>query len=150
MYRIRGPQDGDRPEWLRMRRRLWDDCPEAEHEREIDEYLREPVNRVFLAERPGGGLCGFLEAAIHPWAVGCDEAEGPVGYIEGWYVDADVRRRGVGRALVEAAERWARTQGCRQMASDTQLDNPISQEAHGALGYRETYRLVYFRKDLEG
>ena len=62
------------------------------HEREMDEYLDQPAHRVFLAERPGGGLCGFLEASIHPWAVGCDRQ--PVGYIEGWYVDADVRRRG--------------------------------------------------------
>ena len=28
----------------------------------------------------------------------------PVGYVEGWYVDPDVRRKGVGKALVAAAE----------------------------------------------
>ena len=88
MISIRGPRDDDRPEWLRMRLTLWDDCPVPEQEREMDEYLGEPVNRVFLAERPEGGLCGFLEASIHPWAVGCEHR--PVGYIEGWYVDADV------------------------------------------------------------
>ena len=100
---------------------LWDDCPVDEQEREMDEYLGEPTNQVFLAERPEGGLCGFLEAAIHPWAVGCDQC--PVGYIEGWYVDADVRKAGLGRALVEAAEAWTRSKGCLQIASDALTDN---------------------------
>jgi aminoglycoside 6'-N-acetyltransferase I len=129
-----------------MRRVLWDDCPNDQQEREMDEYLANATNAVFLAERPQEGLCGFLEVAIHPWAVGCDRR--PVGYIEGWYVDADMRRQGVGRALVEAAEAWARSQGCLQMASDAQLENQLSQAAHRALGYEETYRLVYFKKEL--
>jgi len=147
MIRVRGFVDGDRPEWLRMRQTLWDDCAVEEHEREMEEYLEEPANEVFLAERPGGGLCGFLEASIHPWAVGCEQR--PVGYIEGWYVDPDVRQQGIGRVLVESAEEWARSRGCRQMASDTTTDNRRSQDAHHALGYEETYRLVYFRKNLE-
>ncbi len=146
MIRVRGFRDGDRAEWLRMRRVLWDDCAVEEHEREMDEYLDEPANGVFLAERPEGGLCGFLEASIHPWAIGCEHR--PVGYIEGWYVDPDHRRQGIGRALVESAEAWARSRGCRQMASDTTIDNQPSQDAHRALGYEESYRLVYFRKDL--
>ena len=101
---------------------------------------------AFVAERPGGGLCGFVEVSIRPWAIGCEPR--PVGYIEGWYVDEDVRRRGVGRALVEAAEAWARSKGCRQMASDAELWNDVSHQAHGALGYEETARLVLFKKDL--
>src|SRR5258708_2687361 len=81
--------------------------------------------------RPEGGLCGFLEAALRSRADGCETT--PVGYIEGWYVDPDVRRRGIGRALVEAAEAWAKSQGCRQMASDAELWNDVSHQVHGAL-----------------
>ena len=91
-------------------------------------------------------MCGFLEASLRSRADGCDST--PVGYIEGWYVDEDVRRRGVGRALVEAAEAWARSKGCRQMASDAELWNDVSHQAHGAIGYQETARLVLFKKDL--
>ena len=87
-----------------------------------------------------------MEVSIRPWAIGCEPR--PVGYIEGWYVDEDVRRQGVGRALVEAAEAWARSKGCRQMASDAELWNDVSHQAHGALGYVETARLVLFKKDL--
>jgi aminoglycoside 6'-N-acetyltransferase I len=143
---VRNVRPEDRPEWLRMRRALWDDCPDEQQVREMEEILGSDPEAVFVAERPGGGLCGFLEAAIRPWADGCDHR--PVGYVEGWYVDEDVRRRGVGRALVEAAEAWARSKGCRQMASDAELWNAVSHQAHGALGYRETARLVLFKKDL--
>ncbi len=101
---------------------------------------------VWIAERPSGGLCGFLEASIRPYAE-VSEAQ-PVGYIEGWYVDPDVRRHGVGRALVVAAEEWVRSLGCRQMASDAEIENGVSIEAHVAIGYREVGRVVHFSKDL--
>lgn len=139
-------RDGDRAEWFRMRRALWDDCPDEQQVREMEEILDSDSDEVFFSERPGGGLSGFLEAAIRSRADGCDRH--PVGYIEGWYVDPDVRRQGVGRALVEAAEVWARSKGCRQMASDAELWNTVSHQAHGALGYEETSRLVFFKKEL--
>jgi len=53
------------------------------------------VERVYLAERSDGGLCGFLEASFRSRADGCEST--PVGYIEGWYVDWDMRRQSVGR-----------------------------------------------------
>jgi aminoglycoside 6'-N-acetyltransferase I len=129
-----------------MRRSLWEDCPDDQQVREMDEVLGSESEAVFVAERPEGGLCGFVEAALRSRADGCDST--PVGYIEGWYVDEDVRRRGVGRALVEAAEAWAVSKGCRQMASDAELWNDVSHQAHGALGYRETARLVLYKKGL--
>ena len=120
----------DRADWLRMRQALWADCPDDQQAIEMGEILSSDVDEVFVAERPDGRLCGFLEAAIRSRANGCDST--PVGYIEGWYVDEDVRRRGVGRALVEAAEAWARSKGCRQMASDAERWYKISHQAHGA------------------
>jgi aminoglycoside 6'-N-acetyltransferase I len=104
MIHIRGARDEDGPEWLRMRRALWDDCPDNQPGREIDGIVGKDLE-VFFAKRSGVGLCGFLEASVRPRADGCEAM--PVGYIEGWYVDPDVRRRGIGRVLVETAERWA-------------------------------------------
>jgi aminoglycoside 6'-N-acetyltransferase I len=72
----------------------------------------------------------------------------PVAFLEGWYVDADVRRRGVGRALVAAAEAWARERGCREFASDAHLDNPESRAAHRALGFEESVPVVNVRRVL--
>jgi aminoglycoside 6'-N-acetyltransferase I len=144
---VRNFQPEDRAEWLRMRRALWEDCPDDQQVREMEEILDSDIDEVFLAERPDGRLCGFLEAALRSRANGCDST--PVGYIEGWYVDEDLRRLGVGRTLMEAAEAWARSRGCRQMASDAELWNTVSHQAHGAIGYEVTGRLVLFKKDLE-
>lgn len=99
-----------------------------------------------MAVRPSGGLCGFLEASIRPFDEGCHTR--PVGYVEGWYVDADVRRRGIRRGLVAAAERWAVEQGCREMASDAHPENSVSLAAHQALGFEESSRAVHLRKRL--
>jgi aminoglycoside 6'-N-acetyltransferase I len=145
-FKIRGAGPEDTAEWLRMRRALWDDCPEDQQFREMEEIRGSDIETAFVAERPGGGLCGFVEVPVRPWAIGCQAR--PVGYVEGWYVDEDVRRRGVGRALIEAAEAWAGSKGCRQIASDAEIWNDVSHQAHGALGYEETARLVLYKKDL--
>ena len=141
MVHVRNPRAEDEGEWLRMRQALWPDCSDQEHRPDILEFLRadgppQPASCgfstgeiiAFVAERENGALCGFLEAAIRPYAEGTEPR--PVGYIEGWYVDPDVRRQGIGRALVEAAEAWARSQGCRQMASDALIDNTVSIASH--------------------
>lgn len=53
------------------------------------------------------------------------------------YVVPEARRRGVGRALIAAADEWARAQGCTEFASDTLADNDVSTAAHQALGFEE-------------
>jgi aminoglycoside 6'-N-acetyltransferase I len=110
------------------------------------DMLADPLCAVFLVETSNERLVGFLEAAQRKYADGCDTS--PVGYIEGWYVEPDVRRSGVGKALVQAAEDWARQLGLREMASDCLIDNQISYNAHHSLGYEEVERLVHFKKKL--
>ena len=71
-----------------------------------------------------------------------------VAYLEGWYVVAEARRRGVGRALVEAAEAWGRSQGCTELASDTAHENEVSASAHRSLGFEDVGLVRCFRKRL--
>lgn len=135
------------PAWLEMRLALWPDAELDELRAEQAEILAEPGrNAVFVAASPAGEATGFIEISLRDYAEGCSTR--PVGYIEGWYVVEAHRRTGVGRALVRAAEAWARQQGCTEMGSDTDLDNEISQQAHQALGYTEAGRQVCFSKKL--
>ena len=143
---IRRATLADKYEWLRMRLSLWVFADPQGFEEELDEILTDPQQAVFLALRPTGQPCGFLEATIRKYADGCET--GPVGYIEGWYVEEDLRHNGVGASLVRAAEEWARALGMEEMGSDTWLDNDVSIEAHKKLGYEEAERLVHFAKRL--
>jgi aminoglycoside 6'-N-acetyltransferase I len=138
----------DRPEWFRMRRALWPDCSPERHLLEIEQLIAgEGRNVVLVAVRNGGGLCGFAELSIRR-----DHVDGasavPVAYLEGWYVDADVRRHGVGRRLLQAAEKWAADRGLKELASDAELNNQGSIEAHVSCGFAETCRAVHFIKPI--
>lgn len=141
------PRDSDA--WLRMRHALWSEDSEADHRAEIDRFfrgeLREPL-AVLLAEDGSGHVVGLAELSIRSIAEGC--TSGRVAYLEGWFVEPAARRRGVGRALVAAAERWGRDQGCTEFASDTQVDNLVSRAAHHALGFSEVETIRCFRKAL--
>jgi aminoglycoside 6'-N-acetyltransferase I len=142
MTRIREYRPADRRAYQALREKLWPDCRDADN----DAWFARDDTATFLAERPDGSACGFVEVGSRAYADGCDSS--PVGYIEGWWVDADARQRGVGRALIEAAERWARAKGYVEMASDALIDNAVSHASHRALGYEEVERLVVFRKSL--
>jgi aminoglycoside 6'-N-acetyltransferase I len=144
---VRTVEEGDMQEWLRMRMALWPGDHPSRYQDEMLEMLANSQEFItFVAERPDGGLGAFLEASLRRYADGCDSS--PVGYIEGWYVDPDLRRQGVGRRLVQAAEDWAISRGCQEMGSDTWLDNQQSWRAHLALGYQEAERLIHFCKRL--
>jgi aminoglycoside 6'-N-acetyltransferase I len=144
---IRTARIEDADAWTRMRTALWPDGAD-DHRREIDAYFagsRHDPAMVLVAELDGE-LAGFAELSLRSHAEGCSTS--PVAYLEGWYVSAETRKRGVGRALIEAAEAWGRSQGCTEFASDTEVDNAPSAAAHAALGFEETGVVRCFRKML--
>ena len=56
-----------------------------------------------------------------------------------------------GRRLWHACphEAWARRHGLKEIASDLQIANAVTIQAHKVLGYEEVERLVCFRKALD-
>lgn len=144
--KIRPYRDEDWSEWLRLNVALFPEYTSEDLAKGMQEFRARSDAEVFVIDRGDGSLAGFVEAGSRSYADGCDTS--PVGYVEAWYVDADVRRKGLGRGLLEAAEGWARRQGYREMASDALLDNHTSHAAHRASGYEEVERIVQFRKPL--
>jgi aminoglycoside 6'-N-acetyltransferase I len=144
--RIRPYADTHWSEWLRMSLALFPGDASEEMEPGMRDTVASPNAAVFIAEREDGSPCGFVEVGTRAYADGC--ATSPVGYVEAWYVDPDMRQQGVGRALLAAAENWARSMGYTEIGSDTLIDNVVSQRAHVRSGYAEVQRLVVFRKAL--
>ncbi|MFZ1699372.1 MAG: aminoglycoside 6'-N-acetyltransferase [Pyrinomonadaceae bacterium] len=146
-FTIRPLAESDLPEWLRLRKLLWDESSEDDHMAEMVDIIENPESQfVAVADISSGQLVGFLEASIRSFVEGCETEN--VGYLEGWLVEERYRRRGVGTGLVTLAERWAGEHGCTEMASDAEINNLVSQTAHAKLGYSETSRLVHLRKEL--
>ena len=152
---VRRAQHEDRLEWSRMRITLWPDCPLEQHVQEIEPFFADLPSgwaksfiavAAFVAVRPTVGLCGFSEVSIRSHVEDCETS--PVGYIEGWFVDADMQRQGIGRVLMTAAEQWTLEQGCAEVASDTEICNTTSLEAHKSLGFEVTSNSVGLRKRL--
>ncbi len=144
---VRPYRETDREEWLRMRAALWPPSSLAEAEQDASAWLARPDAVVFVVERSDTpALAGFAEAGERPYADGCDTS--PVAFLEGWFVEPDVRGQGNGRALVEAVEAWARERGCMELASDCLLGNSGGQAAHRAAGFEEVERSVKYRKPL--
>ncbi len=146
-FRVRKLEEKDISEWFRLRKHLWDELSDAEHKIEMsDIYEYSETQLVLIAETSNEKLIGFLEASIRPFVEDCHSEN--VGYLEGWWIEPEYRRNGIGGKLVKMAENWARSKGCAEMASDSEIGNDLSLTAHLGLGYEETSRLVHLRKDL--
>jgi RimJ/RimL family protein N-acetyltransferase len=95
---------------------------------------------VFVAEAPDG-VVGRLSVARDPQPATRHVAD------VGLMVASEWRRRGVGRALLEAAERWARETGVRKLELHVFPHNDAAIALYEQAGYvREGYRRGHYRR----
>ena len=146
---VRPMERRDAQAWLAMQLALWSDADRAEQAASIEQYFRGEsrfTTAAFVAENVGEPI-GFLELNLRPYAEGAESS--PVPHIEGWFVAPTFRRTGAGRALMLAAEAWARAHGYHELTSDTTDDYPLSLSAHASLGFTEVERLIAMHKNLD-
>ena len=136
------------PGWLEMRTALWPDSNEHIHLSEMESQLGYPTRFLNLIAYDHDHLpVGFAEASIrHDYVNGTNSS--PVVYLEGIYTKPAARRLGVASQLVEQVIQWGQDLGCTELASDTNLGNSISEKFHKSIGFQETERVIYFRKDI--
>ncbi len=89
---------------------------------------------------------GKEAAAFLSLSIRRDYVEGaefsPTGYLEGIYVKPEYRRKGIAKTLVAFAKEWCREKGCREFASDCELDHTQSARFHESVGFREENRII--------
>jgi aminoglycoside 6'-N-acetyltransferase I len=136
------------PDWLGLRKALWPEGSDADCQQEMAGFVSAPDRYgQFMVRSDDGRPLGLAEVSIRT-----DHVNGTrtnrVAFLEGLYVTPESRRQGVARALLVAVAAWAQARGCTELASDTQLDNTLSQTVHTRLGFEETERVVYFNMRL--
>ncbi len=123
---------------------LWPAHTAAELTKELSPLLESEEAAFFIAAN-GSGTVGFAQCQLRR-----DYVEGaqssPVGYLEGIYIRPPYRGQGWARALLRECEGWAASKGCREFASDCELDNLASQAFHLHAGFAEAGRVVCFIK----
>lgn len=132
-------------EWLALRHKLWPKDTYEELEKDVYKILKKRNEKTFLA-LDDKKVIGFIECSIKTWAHGCKSKR--IGYAEGWYVEPEYRRQGVGKLLYKTFFEWAQNKGCAEFASDCYLDNDVSYKAHIAMGFKEQSRLINFVKKI--
>jgi len=138
----------EQPGWLPLRQALWPHASREAHLAEMSLLISNPGRHMqFIAYTPSRLAVGFVEASLRSDYVNGTDGS-PVAFLEGIYVVAEHRRQGIAARLVDAVAAWATSLGCWEFASDAPLENELSQEVHKALGFRETERVVFFRKVL--
>src|SRR5258708_12257508 len=141
---IREMGAADRPAWAEMRSALWPEESAQEHATGIDEILGLGDAWGFVAETADGAPAGFAELAIRKYANGCTGR--PVPFLEGIWVRADLRRRGIGARLIEHVGAFAAARGFREIGSDSEIENRMAHTAHRSWGFSQPEPAVFFPK----
>ena len=132
---------------VKLLMKLWPGHEEAEMLECVQEYMEHEGKTVLLAKEEGlyWGIC--LVSLRHDYVEGTEGS--PVGYLEGIYVEKEHRNMGTARALLKGAQQWAKAKGCREFASDCEIDNTESLAFHLACGFEEANRIICFVKEIE-
>lgn len=125
---------------------MWDSNSVDELETEFIEMLNNS-QYVFFIKYVDSKPVGFAQCGLRTDYVEGTESS-PVGYLEGVFVKENFRNMGYAKEMLLACENWAKTMGCKEFASDCELDNVVSFKFHIAMGFDEENRIICFKKSI--
>lgn len=107
---------------------------------ELESFINHRSSMTWVAEADDGKVAGFAIAGRQQARVGHIIT---IDVIDGW------RRRGVGTALMEVAENWARKAKLGLMYLETAENNLSAQKFYEARGYRKVDKVDrYYSNEL--
>lgn len=115
----------------------------ADIERRLRGFLQMPGHALLGAVAPDGRVVGWIHVQTHHTVTADAYA-----LIAGLVVDEHFRGAGVGRALVEAAEAWAQTQGVDVVRVRSNIVRGRAHHFYEQLGYERQKTSHVFDKRL--
>lgn len=113
---------------------------------EFAELITEDGAQIFL-KYDNDIPVGFAQCQLRSDYVEGTETS-PVGYLEGIFIMEAYRHRGYAKELLKECEMWAKDKGCKEFASDCEIDNIDSLQFHMAMNFAEANRIICFTKKL--
>jgi GNAT superfamily N-acetyltransferase len=108
----------------------------------LDRLLADSRHFIVVADQGSDRLLGWMHVEHRTSLQTADRAE-----LMGLVVDGAARRRGTGRALVDAAEQWAQSQGLGTLTVRSNVTRQLSHPFYEALGYvREKTQHLYRKR----
>lgn len=131
---------------IRLASALWSDCPESKLLNEFENILKDDDCACFI-KYVDNEAAGFAQCSLrHDYVEGASSS--PTGYLEGIFIKEAFRKKGFAKELLENCENWARLKGCREFASDCELQNKDSLAFHLNTSFKEANRIICFIKKL--
>ncbi len=136
----------DSPAIARLAIQMWEDNTIEDLSEEVKEIMSSGESAYFLLELDGKAV-GFAQCQLrHDYVEGTESS--PVGYLEGIFVEEAYRKQGYAKELLKRCELWAKEMGCKEFASDCELDNEVSLAFHLKMGFIEANRVICFTKTI--
>jgi GNAT superfamily N-acetyltransferase len=102
--------------------------------------LLQSEHAPFVAERPDGHLLGWVH--VYRCFLVHTDPEAQIGEL---VVDAAVHRSGVGNCLMQAAEQWAREQGCWAIYLRSRVSRADAHQFYRKIGYEVVTSSVFYK-----
>lgn len=120
------------------------ELPRAELERRLKAVLGHAGHRVWVYDQDGR-VVGLLHAFFRP---ALDKP--PEVMVQALVTEQSVRSKGVGEALMQVAEAWARELGCTSVALYSRIDRERAHRFYERLGYEKKLASAQLRKEWGG
>ena len=104
----------------------------------------EASSRVLVAEDDGGRVVGWLHIAAR-----AQLTEESCAEVLGLVVDESARGAGVGAALLDAAEAWARTAGCAHLRVRSRVERERAHRFYQRAGFARVKTQAVLAKPLD-
>ena len=125
---------------------MWTEPTIEELTKDFEALLCNDETAIFLLTIENEAA-GFAQCQLrHDYVEGTESS--PVGYLEGIFIEEAYRKQGYAKELLKKCESWAKEMGCREFASDCELDNEVSLAFHLKMGFIEANRIICFTKSI--
>lgn len=112
----------------------------------LRERLAHDESAIFLAEDPDRTALGFVQ--LYPLFASTTTPPGKFWLLNDLFVIESARKHGVGRALMERAERLARESGAVGLTLSTAIENLRAQRLYESMGFRRDTRFFVYNRML--